>query len=484
MQHSYQELSQHLRADIQAGTLAPGQRLPSVRVLARQRGVSVSTVLRSYRALEAEGWVEARPKSGMFVADWKAHRPLARTSAPTRGAMQQTQRVEFDRLASPQHRMTELYALTSQPLRLGLHLASAAPQWYPCEALSRLGQRLLRREPLALGTYPTGQGDPGLVQALLSWLRGLGLELGEGDLLVTQGSTEALSVALRATTRPGDAVVVESPVYFGLLQMLDNLGLRAIEVPCTVQAGLSLEALEYALEHQTAVRAIVTMPAFQNPLGCAMPDAAKRRLLRLAEQHDLAVIEDDVFGDLSPAAQRPTPLKAWDRQGRVVYCGSCSKSVAPGLRVGWVAGGRWHARMVSLKLSQSLVTPLFEQRLLAAYLHSGALAAHLRRLRENLSAAVAPAMQAVAQHFPLGTEVLSSAGGWWLWLALPEGADTLALLRTSVARGIAFTPGSLFSTSGKFAHCLRLNIARPWDQDMADGLAELGALAREAVSKV
>lgn len=480
MQHSYQQLAQHLRADIQAGTLAPGQRLPSVRALAQQRAVSVSTVLRSYRALEAEGWVEARPKSGMFVADWKAHRPLARTTAPTRGAAQQAQRVEFARLASPQHRMTELYALTRQPLRLGLHLASAAPQWYPCEALSSLGQRLLRRDPLALGTYPTGQGDPGLVQALLPWLRGLGLELGEGELLITQGSTEALSVALRATTRAGDAVVVESPVYFGLLQMLDNLGLRAIEVPCTPQAGLSLEALEYALEHQSAVRAIVTMPGFQNPLGCAMPDAAKRRLLRLAEQHDLAVIEDDVFGDLSPAAQRPTPLKAWDRQGRVVYCGSCSKSVAPGLRVGWVAGGRWHARMVSLKLSQSLVTPLFEQRLLAAYLHSGALPAHLRRLRDNLSAAVAPAMQAVAQHFPLGTEVLSSAGGWWLWLALPDGSDTMDLLRRSVPQGIAFTPGSLFSASGKFAHCLRLNIARPWDAEMADGLAELGGLARLA----
>ena len=479
MQHSYQHLAQQLRADIQSGALAPGQRMPSVRVLARQHAVSVSTAVRCYRWLEVQGWVQARAKSGVFVADWKARRPAA--GAPAQRAAQAAavaHPVEFARLASPQHRMTELYALTSQPLRLGLHLASAAPQWYPCEALSNLGQRLLRSEPLALGTYPTGQGDPALVRALLPWLHGLGLELEAGELLITQGSTEALSVALRATTRAGDAVVVESPVYFGLLQMLDNLGLRAIEVPCTPSGGLSMEALEYALEHQGEVRAIVTMPSFQNPLGCAMPDAAKRRLLRLAEQHDLALIEDDVFGDLSPTAQRPTPLKAWDRHGRVVYCGSCSKSLAPGLRVGWVAGGRWHSRMASLKISQSLVTPLLEQRMLAAYLQSGALAPHLRRLREALAAGVAPALQAVARHFPLGTEVISSAGGWWLWLALPAGVDAMALLRLSVARGIAFTPGSLFSASGKFAHCLRLNIARPWGVEMEEGFVELGAMAR------
>jgi DNA-binding transcriptional MocR family regulator len=312
----------------------------------------------------------------------------------------------------------------------------------------------------------------------VAWLGQVGVDLQPSELLVTNGSSEALSVALRAVARPGESVIVESPVYFGLLQMIEHLGLKAIEVPCVPGEGLSLEALEYALEHQTGVRAVVAMPSFQNPLGCAMPEKNKRRLLRLAEQHDLALIEDDVFGDLSPAPERPQPVKAWDRQGRVIYCGSCSKSVAPGFRLGWVAGGKYHGRIESLKLSSSLVTPLWEQSVLAAYLQSGALPGHLRKLRERLAAQVPQAVQAVAQHFPAGTQVVSSAGGWWLWLALPPQVDTLDLLRQSVAQGLAFTPGTMFTTGHKYRHCLRLNIARPWDEEMAQGLQQLGALAR------
>lgn len=471
MQHSYQTLAEQLRKAIETGHYACGERLPSVRSMAQGLGVSVVTVVRCYRHLETQGMVEARSKSGMYVADWKARRstrPMAEVAPP----------VEFDKLASLQHRMTELYSLTAQPLQLGLHLASAASAWYPCDALAKLGQRLLRTQPELLGTYPTGTGLPALKAALLPWLADAGVELQPADLLITHGSTEALSVALRAVARAGDAVIVESPVYFGLLQMLENLGMKAIEVPCVPGGGLSLEALEYALEHQTGVRAIVAMPNFQNPLGSAMDERAKRRLLRLAEQHNLAIIEDDVFGELSHTQERRPPIKAWDRQGRVIYCGSCSKSVAPGLRLGWVAGGRYHASLESLKLSSSLVTPLWEQAVLAAYLQSGALPQHLRKLRERLAANVPLARQAVAQYFPAGTELISPAGGWWLWMALPPQIDSLQLLRHAVAQGMAFTPGSMFSNTAKFRHCLRLNIARPWGREMEQGMKKLGALAR------
>ena len=472
MQYSYQVLAQQLRADIEAQRYQCGERLPSVRSTALAHGVSAATVVRCYRQLETVGLVEARSKSGMYVADWKARRTM-RTVATTPPP------VEYDKLVSLQHRMTELYSLTAQPQQLGLHLASAAPQWYPVEAMAKLGQRALRSQPALLGTYPTGTGLPALKDALILWLADAGVDLLPTDLLVTHGSTEALSVALRAVARAGDAVIVESPVYFGLLQMMENLGIKAIEVPCVPGTGLSMEALEYALEHQSGVRAVVVMPNFQNPLGCTMGEKAKRRLLKLAEQHDIAVIEDDVFGELSHTQVRSPPIKAWDRQGRVIYCGSCSKSVAPGLRLGWVAGGRYQPSLESLKLSNSLVTPLLEQAMLAAYLQSGALPLHLRKLRERLGANVPLALRAVAQYFPAGSEVISPAGGWWLWMALPMHIDTLVLLRRAVAQGIAFTPGSLFSNSSKYNHCLRLNIARPWGREMEQGLKKLGALAHQ-----
>lgn len=477
MQHSYRQLADAIGADIRASRYQVGERLPSVRLIAETQQVSVSTAIRCYRYLESQGLVEARNKSGIYVADWKARQTT--NTGVQKKASQAAPVVEYDKLMSLQHRMTELYSLTAQPLHLGLHLASAAPEWYPCEALSKIAQRLLRQDPMLIGVYPGGTGLPALKTSLIHWLKNAGMDLQANDLLITNGSTEALSVALRAVAQPGDAVIVESPVYFGLLQMLENLCIRAIEIPCVPGQGISLEALEYALEHQGTVRAIVAMPNFQNPLGCAMPDKNKKRLLRLVEQYDIALIEDDVFGDLSHQQERPQAVKAWDKQGRVIYCGSCSKSLAPAFRIGWIAGGRYQTRINSLKLSASLITPLFEQAVLAEFIQSGALPSHLRKLRERLAANIPLATAAIARYFPLGTQVISPAGGWWLWLELPEHVDSLALLRQAVAKGIAFTPGSLFSGSGKYANYLRMNIGRPWGREMEQGIKTLGKLISE-----
>lgn len=481
MQHSYLELAERLVQDIQADRYRMGERLPSVRQYALAQGVSVSTTTRCYRHLETMGFVQARSKSGMFVADWKAQQVSRRAAVQTSSAADGQRPVEYDKLVSLQHRMTQLYSLTAQPLHLPLHLANAASEWYPCEALARIGQRVLRSNPAAIGAYPTGTGLPALKAELIQGLARCGVDLQPQDLLVTNGSTEALNVALRAVAQPGDAVIVESPVYFGLLQMIENLGLKAVEVPCVPGAGISLEALEYALEHHSGVRAVVAMPNFQNPLGCAMTEKNKRRLLKLVEQHDIALIEDDVFGDLSHAQEneheRPQPVKAWDREGRVIYCGSCSKSVAPAFRLGWIAAGRYQARIESLKLSHSLVTPLFEQTVLAEFMKAGGMPSHLRKLRERLGANVPLALDAVRKHFPAGTQVVSPAGGWWLWIELPSHIDALALLRQSVGLGIAFTPGVLFSATPKFSNYMRLNIGRPWGREMEQGIKSLGTLA-------
>lgn len=475
MQHSYQKIAQQLEHAIRQGQYQTGQRLPSVRSAAQHYQVSIATIIRCYRQLENQGLLEAKSKSGMYVADWQ--------NQPAPSSTKQTQpnkappTVEYDKLVSLQHRMTELYSLTAQPLKLGWHLANAAAEWYPCDSLGKIAQKLLRKDPSLIGQYPVGTGLPELKQALINWLVHCGLDLQEDDLLITNGSTEALSIAIRSVAQAGDTVIIESPVYFGVLQKLENLGIKVLAIPCVSGTGISLEALEYALEHQPGVKAIVVTPAFQNPLGCSMPDKNKKRLLKLAEQYDLALIEDDVFGDISGVAERSPAIKAWDKQGRVVYCGSCSKSIAPGFRVGWIAGGRYQARITSMKFSQSLITPLLEQAVLAEFMLSGALPAHLRRLRERLAANIPIATAAVERYFPTGTQIISSAGGWWLWLALPEQIDTLALLRTSVNHGIAFTPGILFSNANKYGHCLRVNIARPWGRDMEQGFKTLGKLA-------
>lgn len=475
MQHNYLLLAEQLATDIRSGIYPVNTRLPSVRQLTGIKSVSASTVMRCYRHLEHLGYVQGRQRSGYFVADWK---PLQSQRQRGREAVQQpAQPVAYDKLMSLQHRMTQLYSLTQKPVRLGLHLATAAAEWYPVDSLSRIGQRVLRREPSLFGTYPSGTGLPTLKTALARQLAACGVDIAEQDLLITHGSTEALGLALRAVAKPGDSIAVESPVYFGLLQMLENLGLKAIEIPCVPEIGISLEALDFALTHNRNIRAVVAMPSFQNPLGCTMSERRKRELLRLVIRHHVVLIEDDVFGDLTPLAERPQPVKAWDSDGSVIYCGSCSKSLAPGLRLGWVAGGKRHVELESIKVSQSLATPLLDQAVLAEYMLTDGMLPHLRKLRERISAQLSHALAAVQRYFPLGTKVISTAGGWWLWLALPEPFDTLTLLKECVAQGVAFTPGALFSGEGRFGNYLRINIGRPWTQEMDHGFRTVGNLA-------
>ena len=480
MQHSYQKLAARLAADIQAQRYRPGDALPSVRVLAQQQGVSLSTALRCYRQLEHQGWANARPRSGFYAA---APAVAARSNTTQVPPMQaQPTGMAWAGLVSVQHRVAQLHALTAQPLAWPLHLASAHPGWYPFSELARSGQRLLRQNPALLGQYPAGFGLPALQTQLARHLAHCGVDVPAHEVVVTHGSTEALHLALRCVCQPGDTVAVESPVYFGLLQMLDSLGLKALEVPCSSTQGLSLEALDYALEHQPGVRALVAMPSFQNPLGTAMPDVAKRQLPGLLARHGVTLIEDDAFGDLSVTAERPRPVKAWDMGGHVIYCGSLSKSLAPGLRVGWVLPGRHGQRLRSLKLGQSLSTPLLEQAMLAQYLQSGAWPSQLRRLRERLAATLPRALGVVQNHFPLGTRVQHPAAGWWLWISLPERTDALALLQSSAQDGLAFVPGALFSNTARFDHCLRLNIAQPWTPELQDAVARLGQRACQSAA--
>lgn len=476
MQHTYLQLAQTLQTDIEADRYVIGEKLPSVRQYAHAMGVSVSSVTRCYRHLETLGYVTARLKSGMYVTDWKAFTPQ-RQSASMRTASELPE-FEFQKLTSVQDRLSQLHALTAQPLRLGLHLANATASWYPCDTLSRIGQRLLRHQPQLLGSYPTGTGLPELKVELVRHLGLGGLDLSPDDLLITHGGTEAMQLALRAVTQPGDTVVVESPVYFGLLQTIEGLGLKALEVPSSAHGlGISLEALAYALEHNTAIKAIVVMPSFQNPLGTEMPISAKRQLIRLSHQHKVTLIEDDVFGDLSPTNERPHPLKAWDKIGNVIYCGSSSKSISPAFRLGWIAAGRFQERVNALKLSSTLSTPIFEQHVLAAYFQSDALPSHLRKLRQRLQSCIKPATEAVKKYFPIGTKITHPIGGWWLWIELPEHFDTMQLLHHSIPLGIAFAPGMLFSTSPKFSHCMRVNIGHTWDREMDQGFQTLGSLA-------
>lgn len=472
----YQQLADELAAAIAAGLLRPGERLPSVRDSCARRGLSAATVFQAYARLESDGLIEARPRSGFYVlAPRQAAAPRALPAAA--GASPGAQAVALSEQAFA------LLAAATDPALVPLGSAFPSPQLYPFEALARSGARAMRRLRPEQITSAQIAGDPGLRQAVLRRYALQGLVLRDEELLITHGAMEALNLCLQAVTRPGDIVAVESPCFYAVLQVLQRLGLRAVELPTDPVEGVDLDALQALLTGPAASRpaACWFMPSFQNPLGALMPVERKRALVRLLARHEVPLVEDDVYAELYSGHRRPPPAKAFDEQGLVLHCGSFSKSLAPGYRVGWAAAGRFAGPVLRLKGMSTLGGSLPAQRAIADYLEQGGYERHLRRLREALDRGRRQGLRAVEQHFPAGTRVTRPGGGYFLWLELPASVDALALQQRARAASISLAPGTLFSADGRFRHHLRLNVGHPEAPGVEDALRRVGALARALV---
>ncbi|MEK8031220.1 PLP-dependent aminotransferase family protein [Ideonella sp. DXS29W] len=467
----YEDLARFVAGLIERGTLPPGARLPSLREVSRQHRASLSTAMQAYRLLEDRGLIEARPQSGFYV------RPPARRIAAPPASAPPSRPVE---VAVPAVMLT-LIEHASDPALVPLGCAVPSPALLASGALDRCLARAARTRGEALNTYMPPRGDATLRSEIARRALRHGHALTVDELLVTCGCTEALQLALRALTRPGQTVAVESPTYFGLLQVLQSLGLRVVELPTDARSGVDVDALEEACaRHHLA--ACVLASSFLNPLGCTMSEAAKRRVLKVLARHRVPLVEDDIYGDLAFSDVRPRPFVALDPRAAVVYCSSFSKTLAPGYRVGWLAAGeRLMPRLVEAKVASTLCSPALPQVALASYLASGGYDHHLRRLRRAFGHTLQQMVQAVTQSFPEGTTVSDPAGGFVLWVELPRPADTRQLFALALERGICFAPGVVFSASGRYGRCLRLSGGYGWSQRLDEGIRTLGRLATEAI---
>ncbi|MCY0389690.1 PLP-dependent aminotransferase family protein [Robbsia sp. Bb-Pol-6] len=469
----YQRLAEHYRHVIRTGTLAPGERMPSVRALMRQHHVSLSTALQTFRHLEDAGWLEARPRSGYFVR-------LAPTSRLP-GASEPDMRVApaAARYVGLHERISSVIERAhAAPDALNLGGATAAASLYPGAALQALAVKLLRHHPTLL-TDTGGEGHcPAFRQALAHRAMSCGVVVAPQDIIVTNGAVEAMSLALRAVAQSGDTIAIESPAFFGLLQLLESLGLRALEIPTSPTTGISLEALDTALSAYGNVKAVVVVPHLQNPLGSVMPDARKAGLVTLCRRHGIAIVEDEPYRELLEHAEHVQPVKAWDRDGSVIYCVSLNKILAPGMRLGWMDAGRWSARVRMLKYAQTRHGDVLTQRVAAEFIGSGAYDRHLHRLRARLRVQRDATADAIARHFPAGTRLGVPPAGLLLWVELADGHSSEHLFHAALREGIRIAPGTIFSNSGRFDAFLRLSCAQPFDRDLDDALRRLGRLAR------
>lgn len=463
----YQELAEALRRFIEQGSLRAGQKVPSVRQMARQRGVSPATVVKAYAALENSGLIEARPQSGFYVRPQTPHERLApRMARP----MAEASYVGVSDLAA------RVMTLAADPAIVPLGSGHPDSSLFPNRKLARLLGSLVRNEPLLLSRHSLNWGHEPLAREVARRYLQAGALISHEEMVITLGCTEALNLALRAVTRPGDTVALETPAYFGFLQIIQSLGLKVLEIPADPGEGMSLDALRDALARK-AVQAVVVMPHFQHPLGSSMPDEKKAHLHALLQEFDVPAVEDDVYGDLHFVESRPRPLKAWDSDGRVLLCSSFDKSLAPGLRVGWCAPGRYLEPVRRLKLANTMGTPVVLQKAICDFLRTGGYDHHLRTMRRTCQRQLERFSREILRVFPRGTRLSRPQGGFILWVELPAGVDTLALHAEAVKRKINFAPGPAFSVRDRYRNCLRINCSLPWGEPVKEALAVLGARA-------
>ena len=466
----YIALADELTASIRAGQLRPGDRLPSVRHTSRSRRVSPATVFQAYYLLEARGLIAARNRSGYYVTALAAARPriLHKPSTPKAGsiAVDVGERV-FEILGATMHR--EVVPLGS---------AFPAPTLFPLARLAgAMASAVKRLDPRTSVEYLL-QGNLALRQRIALRYALDGMRLRDDDIVITNGAMEALNLCLAAVTRPGDAVVIESPAFYAALQALERNGLRAIEAPTHPQHGIDLEALETILREQRP-RACWLMPNFQNPLGSLMPDDNKRQLVDLLTRHDTPLIEDDVYAELYFGERRPLPAKAFDRAGIVLHCSSFSKCLAPGYRIGWAIPGRYAQTVARLKLSASLTASVPAEAALATYLQGGGYDRHLRTLRRALAAQRDRMLDAIGNFFPAATSVTLPQGGYFVWLQCARGVNAIRIHELALAARISVAPGPIFSSRREFRNCLRLNYGHPWSDAVESAVRTLGQLVAQ-----
>lgn len=462
----YLRVAQLIEDQIRGGVLRVGDRIPSIRSLSRKQKVSISTTLQAYFWLENRGYLEARNKSGFYVrvpAADLAPEPKIQVSEP------EPAEVGVGEI------LTKIMRAVSDPAKVPLGSACPSPALVPYHKLNQIIRLLAQKDPLHSAYYQFPPGSELLRRQIARRSLEFGCSFAARDIVITCGAMEALNLCLRAVAKPGDVVAIESPTYFGVLQAIESLGMRALEIPTHPRTGMSLDVLKDSIKKHR-VKACIVMTNCHNPLGYVLGDARKKELVELITNFQIPLIEDDLYGDLTFDLQRPKVAKAFDHSGLVLLCSSFSKVLAPGFRVGWVEPGRFREVVERLKFLSTIATSSLPQLVVADFLESGGYDRYLRRLRLAFSQQVQAVSKAIAKYFPSGTRLTRPRGGYLLWIELPKRVNALKLFRQALAKNITILPGSIFSASGRFKNYIRISCGYPWSDDLDRALLTLGKL--------
>ena len=467
----YNQIVSRLAFQIQTQVLKPGDKLPSVRALSQEQHISVSTAFKAYSELENKGLVEARPRSGFYVRG-ALKRPAFSRPAPSPAGTGEppSPAVDFPQV------LREVYGTLSDPHLIKLSLSAPTPNLIPVARLNKALGHVLRESASGCAEYDDVQGNRVLRQQVARLAFNWGGTVTEKDVVTTHGCMEALVFCLKAVTRPGDLVAIESPTYFGIFNTLHLLGLRTVVIPTDPETGIRLDALEKALG-AFPIKACLFVPSFSNPCGYCMPDAHKEGLVRLLAAHNVPLIEDDTYGEMYFGKARPRTCKSFDRAGLVLYCASVTKSLAPGYRVGWCIPGKFLEPVMQLKLTSSVSSTTPTHAAIGHFIATSRYDLHMRHLRKTLHLQSLQYLRAVLEAFPDDTQVAPPQGGYNLWLRLNPAINAYLLFKEALRHRISIAPGHLFSPDGQFSHYVRISFVPPFTPQIEESIKTLGRLA-------
>ncbi|MFD1143949.1 PLP-dependent aminotransferase family protein [Larkinella insperata] len=465
-EHLYLRIARGIEQQIRDEVLRVGDKLPSIRTICREQGVSMSTATQAYFELESRSLIESRPQSGYYVSrSPRKQLAVPQTSQPPEEATQESQEVIIQRV----------YSNINNSAIVRLSLGVPADELLPIAKLNKGLVQAMRELPASGTAYEEIQGNEKLRRQIAHRSFTWEGRLSDKDVVTTAGCMSALSFSLMALTQRGDTIAVESPVYFAVLQLAKSLGLNILELPTNPQTGVEMEAFQKALPK---VKLAILVSNFNNPIGSCMPDEHKRQVVQWLQHYHVPLIEDDLYGDVYFSESRPKSCKTYDESGLVLWCGSVSKTLAPGYRVGWVAPGRFTEQITRMKLMHSVSSTTLTQEVIANFLENGRYENHLRKLRRTLHTNSLQYSRAIADYFPEGTRVSQPQGGFFLWVELDKRINTVELYNRALRHGISIAPGRMFTLQNQFDNCMRLSYGLPWNEKLDQTLKTLGTLAK------
>jgi DNA-binding transcriptional MocR family regulator len=360
-----------------------------------------------------------------------------------------------------------------------LRLSQSAPptNLIPLAKLNKSMAEAIRKSPNGNISYENVQGNISLRKQIAKQAFSWGGSITENDVVTTQGCMEALVFCLRAVTRPGDTVAIESPTYFGIFNVMLSLELNVLEIPVHPDQGADIEYLKKAMD-KVDIKACLFVNNFSNPVGSCMPDEKKEQLVRLLTKKKIPLIEDDIYGEIYFGKSRPRTCKSFDKKGWVLLCSSVSKTLAPGYRVGWCIPGRFKERIIQIKSMHTVTSATPTQAAIAHFFETGRYDLHMRNLRRALYTQCQRYMQAILDYFPPNTKMTQPRGGYVLWIELDKNIDAFKLYQDAVAKNISIAPGQIFSTDSRFTHFIRISFGISFDDNVDKSIRILGNLIK------